>query len=427
MEPAEESSLRPEHRQFDGITFVRQAFVLVVLLIVFFLNCPFALASDTFLLHSGGKVTGEWLNDGQPAQQEYQIRTSGGAHLRLARSQVKQTIRVGPLEEKYLQMRHNYPDTVAGHMALAEWCKENRLRDHRREHLRRVLVHDRSHEDANLSLGNVLVHNEWLSPEERLRRKGLVKFEDRWRTAQQVEIIKRSRVYKKARKSWAGKLKNWRENLFSRKAEKARLAREGIRGITDPSAIWALAERYMQEPFPAVKRVYLEVAAKIKGGNAEKMLLVISLIEPDPDMRQGCLDLLIEREPERAVDFYVKALKDKSNYKVNRAAYALTQFKDDSVVSPLIDALITVHPIVSGNPHRSPDAITSTFNTDGGAGGGLKTGNQTKVSYRRVPNQTVLQALILMTNTNFDFNQEAWRNWLAVRDSQSPEVRSRRD
>jgi len=183
----------------------------------------------------------------------------------------------------------------------------------------------------------------------------------------------------------------------------------------------------MQEPIPAVKQVYLEVAAKIKGGNAEKMLLVISLIEPDPDMRQGCLDLLIEREPERAIDFYVKALKDKSNYKVNRAAYALTQFKDDSVVSPLIDALITVHPIVSGNPHRSPDAITSTFNTDGGTGGGLKTGNQTKVSYRRVPNQTVLQALILITNTNFDFNQEAWRSWLAVRDSQSPEVRGRRD
>ncbi len=427
--------------QLEIATHIRRASLIVGLLIPLFLHPPTSWATDTFVLHNGGTIKGQWLNYGKPAQQEYHIRTTAGARLNLARSQVKRTIRVNPIEVEYQKLRHSHPDTTAGHWAIAEWCKENHLRAQRLEHLRQLLIHDHNHEEANLALGNALVHGEWLTLAERKAREGKVHFEGRWLTSQQVDIMKRERGYRKSRKAWAGKLENWRENLFSNKPERARLAREGIRSINDPAAVWALADRYIREPVPAVKLVYLEVAAKLKGGNAEKMLLVISLIEPDPEMRNACLDLVIQRQPKNAIEFYVKALRDKNNVKVNRAAFALTRFKDDSVVSPLIDALVTVHPVVSGNPHRSPDTITSTFNPDGGApsgglgglpssgnnGTGLTAGDQTKIAYRRVTNQTVLKSLIMLTGTNFDFNQEAWRNWLAVRDSQSPEVRGRRD
>jgi hypothetical protein len=133
----------------------------------------------------------------------------------------------------------------------------------------------------------------------------------------------------------------------------------------------------------------------------------------------------------------VAFLKDPNNVRLNRAAYALGRLGDRSVLSPLIDALMTTHYIVL--PAKS-DAYTATFSPTGAGspnstpvsplgGTGLSAGEDRKTIPRTVSNQDVLEALIrLGGGVNFGFDKRAWRNWLANENRYSaPPTLGRRD
>jgi hypothetical protein len=161
------------------------------------------------------------------------------------------------------------------------------------------------------------------------------------------------------------------------------------------------------------------------------------LRDPDEEVFHACLDKIVELEPPHMAEQYVKVLKDQNNARLNRAAHALGRLEDDSVVSPLIDALITTHYVVI--PKRS-DAYTTTFmkpaasGISGPAGSPLggtsfSAGDQTKVIPRTVRNEEVLQALInLSGGVNFGFDVRAWKSWLANENQRAaPQADTRRD
>jgi hypothetical protein len=59
-------------------------------------------------------------------------------------------------------------------------------------------------------------------------------------------------------------------------------------------------------------------------------------------------------------------------------------------------------------------STTATFTP---SGGGLSMGGGPKRQKTRVQNQRVLEALVKITGENFDWNTNAWRAWLANRQS----------
>ena len=66
----------------------------------------------------------------------------------------------------YIQRRDDAPDTLAGHLALANWCRDHKLPERKRTHLTRVLQFDVNHADARRRLGFREVDGMWLSAEE---------------------------------------------------------------------------------------------------------------------------------------------------------------------------------------------------------------------------------------------------------------------
>jgi hypothetical protein len=125
---------------------------------------------------------------------------------------------------------------------------------------------------------------------------------------------------------------------------------------------------------------------------------------------------------------FVMALKSQDNAKVNRAAIALGSLGDQSVIPPLIDALVTRHNTVL----PGSDMISTTFASGGptNQSGGTFTSGPTspQVITQQATNQEVLKTLVRLSGVSFSFDQQAWRNWytLEQRRRQSLEATTRR-
>src|SRR5262245_65495204 len=67
---------------------------------LFLATSPARLAADIFVLESGGRIEGEWLNRDEQPLTKYAIRTSG-VTLNLPASAVRETIRESPTAPEY--------------------------------------------------------------------------------------------------------------------------------------------------------------------------------------------------------------------------------------------------------------------------------------------------------------------------------------
>jgi hypothetical protein len=274
-------------------------------------------------------------------------------------------------------------------------------------------------------LGYAQFRGQWATREQTQQNRGYQLHEGRWMLPQEITLQQGRQRLEQAQKEWFTQLRRSREQLGS---ENHRLALQRFAAVKDPHAVPALQQLLREEPYRDVKLIYVEILERIGDRPAIGTLADTSLQDPDEEVFQACLDALVRLHPPHLAPQYVQALKDKNNVRLNRAAHALGRLGDRSVLSPLIDALITTHYYVI--PAKS-DAYTATFlspNAPGGAepagappvsGNGLTAGDQTKVIPCTVTNQDVLQALIgLSGGANFGFDQRAWRFWLAGQNQQ---------
>ena len=144
-------------------------------------------------------------------------------------------------------------------------------------------------------------------------------------------------------------------------------------------------------------------------------------------MRLTCLDYLQKKTHPNVVAYFVGKLHDRNNRTINLAAVGLARLKDPSAVGSLIDALVSTHTkkVRQGNP----GSMTTTFGTGpGGSGvpGGLSVGGGVRTFTNVVRNQAVLDALVAITGENFNFDQQAWKYWYAMR-RKHPTLDARRD
>lgn len=69
---------------------------------------------------------------------------------------------------KYERLRAETPDTIQGHLQLAEWCGENRLRAQQRAHLERVLDATPDNARVRALLGYEFLNGDWRSQQDQL-------------------------------------------------------------------------------------------------------------------------------------------------------------------------------------------------------------------------------------------------------------------
>ncbi len=369
---------------------------------------------DVFLLHDGGQVRGELINKDQEPRTNYHVKTATGGQVLLTVDQVKSVEPQTEAQLEYDRVRWKYDDTVEGQWKLAEWCREKKLSKERTDHLERILAIDPNHEPARHGLNYRQIGGKWVTEKEYMSSQGLQRYDGKWRTTQEIELMEQSRKNELAEKEWIRKLKRWRGWLDD--SGKSAEGRKSILEIRDPYAGRALSMALADDQVRDAKMLYVEALASIATPNTLDVLANAAILNADEEVRIACLDKIVQAEYKPAVASFVQKLKSPDNLIVNRAGTALAAMHDPSSVGPLIDALVTEHKFKFVPPN--PGQISSTFGT-GGAGGGAPGGfsfgqAKEKIVKKRLPNQAVLTALVTITDVNFNFDVVAWKSWFAA-------------
>jgi hypothetical protein len=266
------------------------------------------------------------------------------------------------------------------------------------------------------------VGNRWLSSDELMAERGMVFYEGKWRTKQDVAIRERDKQATNVNVDWFQNIRLWRGWLDNRRPERVAEAEALLRAINDPEAAPALAKILDGENDRDVFDLLLDVLGPLDHPVAVQTLVAYTL---DPsikgEIRDECLDYLIQRNRPVQIFPYVQALKSKDNLVVNRAGYALGRIGDEAAISPLIDALVTKHKYQIDN---GPE-MQAGFGTGGGGlnvgGGGIK------IIEKDEQNERVLSALVKLSGKqNFEYDEGAWRAWFVDRQMRQ-QYNSRRD
>lgn len=184
--------------------------------------------------------------------------------------------------QQYQEIRGNYPETVAGQLALANWCQKRRLVDQERAHLTNVLTFEPANLEARRRLGFVAVDGEWMSVNE--IRTVLEK-----RRADQEHIA-----------DWRPQIERLIKGFRSR-GEAVRTATfDKLSEITDTEAVPALELMLSNESEEVAKAVAKTIGA-MPGNDASAALARMAIVSPWPAVRQAAAVELKPREKESYV------------------------------------------------------------------------------------------------------------------------------
>lgn len=363
---------------------------------------PLSLArAEVFVLTNGGRVEGEWLNREESPRTSYVLQTPLGGQVTLAKNQVERVVLQKDAEKQYEEDVRKMPNTVEGHLAMAEWCRVNDLRAKRRYHLEKVIEREPDHEAARHALGYNNYDGRWLTTDEYNKSQGYVRYQGAWRLKQEAEADAAAKKFELDVVAWKKKLRILRTR-YEKKSDGAALVE--MRGAAEPAASVAFADLLANEDFRELKLLYIEMLGQIPTPAGNSALISHSLHDPDESIRDACVRELEKNGRQQAVSVYVKALTGKDNALINRAGAGLGRLGQDDVVLPLIEALVTQHKTVV----QSGGGISPTF---GSGGSGLSAGSKTTVIINHVSNETVLGALRSITKEDFQFDKRAWREW----------------
>jgi hypothetical protein len=250
---------------------------------------------DLFVLESGGRVEGEWLNREEQPLRVYLVRTPAGLTISLPQDQVREAVRHSAADAEYHRRAPSVPDTIEAQWALAEWCRSQGLTSERRTHLERIIQLDPNHQRARGALGYQYLQGQWITRSEFRRQEGYEYYQGRWRTPQEIEILEARGRTELAQKDWLVKLRRWRKDLAI--ADKSAAAYDQIAAIKDPVAIGPLGTALRGERDRRVKMLYADVLANINTGEAVGVLVDRTLSDPDEELFHYCLDKLVQLQP----------------------------------------------------------------------------------------------------------------------------------
>lgn len=418
-----------------------------VLLIVTGVGIATATArADRVALKNGGTVRGTVVRTSQEEDGEtVTVRTLTGAEVTLARRNIKGISRRPLVVEQYERRARRTPKTVEAQWDLAEWCRKQGLSSQRDECLRRIVEIDPEHEPAHRGLGHVKWNGEWTTREAIMKERGYVKYDGRYVTPQELELIKEAEAENEAEQKWFPKVHLWHSWLTGRDPDRRQKAVRKLRNIQDPHAVPALVKNLQEDPRKPVRMLFVEIVSHLPGRKAAEALVAQSLHDVDDQVRRAALNGVGEDQHEAAMPLYVRALKNDRNAVVRRAAEALERIGDQRAVPHLIAALVTTHRYRVRVPDNRKMSVS--FGTDGSMAnpnrvplppeieGLLRTGqipgvivhkpklpgtDRTKVVTvkRDRDNWEVLSALKKLTGKSFGYNESAWRRWWAAQKGQ---------
>lgn len=378
--------------------------------------------AEVFVLKSGGRVEGEFLNPGREPGSAFQLRTEEGLHLSLGEDLVHRVIVKSDVEKEYEAERLTMGNTAEDHWAMAERCKEAGLLAERKRHLTEVVRLEPDHKEARAALGYTLYGHKWMTQEEYLTSRGYVRHKGSWWTRQHQALDDARDTREAAEIKWRQQIKTWLGQLGTGR-HAAAIA--GLEQIREPTAGPALADILGDSKSPRAWRLMcLQILNKLPPGAATGTCVRLALDETDEQIRDKCLEELVRLGPHIVLGAFLNELRNdketpaSKNARINRAAFCLHRFGDKDATLPLINALVTEHYVIL-NPDQAGGGLPVNFNAGGPVGqgtpgglGGMSMGGKPKKVSVKGHNQFVLGALTSMyPGVNFHYDVEQWKDW----------------
>lgn len=361
--------------------------------------------AESLILKNGGRLEGTILNPaGKNPPEVYQFKTHSGIRLDISSDQVDYTVYAGGAYEQYDKKVRSMADSVDGHLAMALWCKNNKLSSLEDRHYRRVLELEPENETARKALGYQKRNGVWTTKDEVMQAEGMVKYNGKWMLPQEKELIEKRNAGKQSSNQWRKKVNQWQSELYGKKHAQAE---SGLRSIQDPNAVDALAQALSTDKRDKARLMYISILGDLGTPEAMRVLGQCAMNDPVEEIRLSCLDELKKHHAQAAVDYFCIELKSKANVRVNRAAELIGEIGDMNAVPPLIAALTTKHKyIIAAGP-----GMSASQGTDGAAG--MTMGGGPKTVYKIHQNEPVLTALNKITGQNLGFDKSAWTVWFS--------------
>lgn len=353
--------------------------------------------------------------------------------------------RPAAVEEYEVRVRH-LPSTAEDHWQMAQWCRDQRLKEQFEEHCELVVQFDPDHQEARRALGHVFRDGDWVDLEQYMTDRGYVKHKNRWITQQEWELIDKTAAELAREQEWATKVRGWTAWITGNNASRQEKGMASLLGIDDQDAAPGIAKVMGKHAVRDVRLLGVQILSQIPGSKSAMALSQFALNDIDQEIRKAARNAIPEADFASVQPIFLKALRSKDNGEVNRAAYVLRRIGNAEAITPLINALVTTHQYqvrVNGN------APTITMGADGSFGGGtlppdlemaMRAGQfpngvivrpspvaqmASQLSWRVVTishdhqNSEALAALQELTGTDYGYDERTWHLWWASQNHQN--------
>lgn len=312
--------------------------------------------AETVVLVGGGRIQGEVLEQPE-ASETLMLRTASGATIGIPRVQVAEVIPASADERQYRALLAETPDTLDGHLRLAQWCDQHRLRQYRTAHLRAVLKYDPDHVEARRALGYRRRGERWMTEEQWMVSRGYVRYGHRWRLPQETGILEQKADQDAVTGQWHRNIQQWYEWATGRDAQRRAEGLQALRQIDDPAAMEPMQELLGMNTDVDTRLLFLEYLARVGNAQAIDRLVLHSMNDLSMEVRSAGLLHLIEHFPKEAGERYERALTYFEREVMITAAAYLGALQDPAAVAPLIDVLETTHPVTPPLEELAPDGL----------------------------------------------------------------------
>ena len=430
------------------LTRGRDLFALTMAFLLCSVATPRMVWGDLVKLVNGGEVRGKILAS-PDAKDRIRLESMTGATIIVERSQTQFVTSRPAVVEEYESRSRRVKDEVDAHWELAEWCRQKGLTTQRETHLRRVTELAPDHDKAQTILGRVWHQGKWVDKDDLMASQGYVKYKNKYITPQELEVIENTADELERERGWFQKVKLWYGWLDGQHESRRPQALANLNAIEDPNAAPAVMKFLSTDSRIDIRQLAVRILVKISGTKAITGLVKIALFDEALQIRTAALDGIGRDYFDRAQIAFVKALKHESNAIVCRAATALGQIGDKSSVTPLIEALITVHHYQVAMD--IPNNQTYSFSTDGsfssntpavppGVMAAVRTGQLLPPVFAPSPdappplkkmvtvriehvNAETLAALGKLTQQNFGYDKRTWNLWWAAEKNSSGKIK----
>lgn len=403
--------------------------------------------ADVVKLKNGGEIRGVLKESNAAARhvapdaaepELVAMESLTGAEIVVNRDEIAFVVKRPRLVEEYESKARHVADTVEARWQLAEWCRQNRLLEPRKEQLTAILQLDPEHKPAHYGLGHRRQGNQWITPEEadaELLAAGYVRYKGRVITTLERDLLESGEQRQQEQNAWRPKIRLWLGWLTGRDATRRADAAAHFRELRDPDAIPAVVDTLVSHVNSEVRWLAVQTLSQFEGNAAVPALVRMSLTDPDLAVQTGAIQAMTDAQRVAAVPLFSQALRDDSNLIVRRAAVLLGGTGARQAVPALIEALTTSHKIRvpqgpayavgfqrNGSPAGSSSGLPPDIEAAMRAGqvpqgiiidnSGLPKAPVKWVTVRLpLQNSEVLAALRTLTKQDFGYDKRAWRLW----------------